>query len=965
MPTVTGTIQEPNAVSTPRTRITFQLDETTVYSSAVIPRETFDTNTGSDGTFSITLIEGDYTVSCKGETFKITVGPEGGDIADLITDGASFPSSLAATFGFYRVSTLAELITIPTRAINKLCVVLGATAAGDGGGGTFWWDSTGTTADNVYVTRRPTDYSTGGVWRRATDGAYSISWFGARPNGTNCATAFNTAGTIISAAGGGICSIPPGTFTINGEVTMRDGVCFVGSGLANTIIDGTGATVTNALFYGTGSLSALPALSGAHSAGGVTLTFASAHGLSQGDWVIVENTTDGSFNSARSNYHDGEHCEVATVNSTTQVTLVQPLYSSYSGASISVFKVTPINVGFRDMSMRFAPAQGANISGIQIALGKDIALKDMDLRGCQYAHVFFDRNFYVRAENIHCFDDSASIGLNYGLAFGCSQHVKLINCSGATQRHVVTFGGGTADGSVPNRDVKIIGGEYNTCGTSWALDFHGNSEHYEIIGVNAPGGLALAGDNGTVIGGHFGNANANGTSIVFAELCGLNFTLQTPTVYASRNFNSGLISCYARSTLTRSSVLALNNVRINMGTFASSTYPTGTIGAIELGVVGIPGNDDIEVNIDGGTVTTNHATVGPLYALQYISATTGGVPSGIRRINVKGLISPKAGLLFSGDCERVNVEGCILPRAYRYGIRVSDKGATVAYSPQRWVFRNNNLSSSQRDGIIFEGDTTYSDVVMEDNLSIDCGQETAATYYSIRIVGARNASLTENSIGDMQTSATQAGTYSAADVTVLKDLRQNNLGSEINPSLTFSHTSIGSLIDDPPANIPTWNRTAQGYEWGAAGASDLLPYLFRRDRNGFVQWQFQNKVAAGNVNCGMGITVVGGAVGNSSSVTLKANSQDYTTPVERGKAGIATNSDADALMLEAGTSGQTIDIITNNGTGLAIAGQWDGSTGLGNTRLLLLDVDAGTLKRVSIGAADSGGVGYKVLRVPN
>ena len=37
----------------------------------------------------------------------------------------------------------------------------------------------------------------------------------------------------------------------------------------------------------------------------------------------------------------------------------------------------------------------------------------------------------------------------------------------------------------------------------------------------------------------------------------------------------------------------------------------------------------------------------------------------------------------------------------------------------------------------------------------------------------------------------------------------------------------------------------------------------------------------------------------------------------------------------------------------------------GNTRMLLYDVDAGALVRVSVGAADSGGVGFKALRVPN
>ena len=44
---------------------------------------------------------------------------------------------------------------------------------------------------------------------------------------------------------------------------------------------------------------------------------------------------------------------------------------------------------------------------------------------------------------------------------------------------------------------------------------------------------------------------------------------------------------------------------------------------------------------------------------------------------------------------------------------------------------------------------------------------------------------------------------------------------------------------------------------------------------------------------------------------------------------------------------------------------FDASNTAGETRMLLWDVSAGTLKRVSVGAADSGGTGFKVLRVPN
>lgn len=64
--------------------------------------------------------------------------------------------------------------------------------------------------------------------------------------------------------------------------------------------------------------------------------------------------------------------------------------------------------------------------------------------------------------------------------------------------------------------------------------------------------------------------------------------------------------------------------------------------------------------------------------------------------------------------------------------------------------------------------------------------------------------------------------------------------------------------------------------------------------------------------------------------------------------------------------------IVNTGTGRVVlapnqsdAVAADASTTGGHTRLLIYDVDNGTLERVTVGAADSGGTGYKVLRIPN
>lgn len=68
------------------------------------------------------------------------------------------------------------------------------------------------------------------------------------------------------------------------------------------------------------------------------------------------------------------------------------------------------------------------------------------------------------------------------------------------------------------------------------------------------------------------------------------------------------------------------------------------------------------------------------------------------------------------------------------------------------------------------------------------------------------------------------------------------------------------------------------------------------------------------------------------------------------------------------TSQYGVFTVTNAGSVVEVA-RFDGGGGAspsaGNTGLMLWDVDNGTLERVTVGAADSGGTGYKVLRIPN
>ena len=51
--------------------------------------------------------------------------------------------------------------------------------------------------------------------------------------------------------------------------------------------------------------------------------------------------------------------------------------------------------------------------------------------------------------------------------------------------------------------------------------------------------------------------------------------------------------------------------------------------------------------------------------------------------------------------------------------------------------------------------------------------------------------------------------------------------------------------------------------------------------------------------------------------------------------------------------------------GGTVTARFDEDSTATNTRFMIYDVDNATLERVSVGVADSGGVGFKLLRIPN
>lgn len=107
-----------------------------------------------------------------------------------------------------------------------------------------------------------------------------------------------------------------------------------------------------------------------------------------------------------------------------------------------------------------------------------------------------------------------------------------------------------------------------------------------------------------------------------------------------------------------------------------------------------------------------------------------------------------------------------------------------------------------------------------------------------------------------------------------------------------------------------------------------------------------------------------GASGGASILTPDASTGYllFGSPDNNAGGLISWNSNADEMKV---ASNKARAILNLGGGAQAEGGRFDADGTAGNTRFFVYDVDNATLERVSVGAADSGGTNYKVLRIPN
>jgi hypothetical protein len=163
----------------------------------------------------------------------ITVDARIGARTELVTSNNGVLQGIVENpFTFFPVTEVETVLgaTDSLRALDPgpnvlAAIVDGCVTAGDGGGGTWYWDSSSSAADNIGLVVKPTAHVGNGRWIRIFDGgAVNVMWFGAIGDGvTDDLAAIVAAIAAVPTTGGGLYFPGRGRIYLMSDVATING----------------------------------------------------------------------------------------------------------------------------------------------------------------------------------------------------------------------------------------------------------------------------------------------------------------------------------------------------------------------------------------------------------------------------------------------------------------------------------------------------------------------------------------------------------------------------------------------------------------------------------------------------------------------------------------------------------------------------------------------------------------------
>ncbi len=206
-----------------------------------------------------------------------------------------------------------------------------------------------------------------------------------------------------------------------------------------------------------------------------------------------------------------------------------------------------------------------------------------------------------------------------------------------------------------------------------------------------------------------------------------------------------------------------------------------------------------------------------------------------------------------------------------------------------------------------------------------------------------------------------AASNRAQSVIAIGDGVLDNTGNSNNNVVIGNSAMTGGASSDGSRNnvigngsMPAWTTAAGNVVMGHNGAlllttadqcvligEEIAAALTTGDNNTIL-----GRRAGANISTGSGSVIIG----HSAGPTANQSNELYIH-----------NAQSNTPLIYGDFSGGQVSI--HSGTTEVL--RTDGDSTAGNTRFMIYDVDNAMLERVTVGAPDSGGTGFKVLRIPN
>lgn len=367
----------------------------------------------------------------------------------------------------------------------------------------------------------------------ASQWAYSGSpkWVVIGPNGTQSGneyevsataaqTVINTAITALNNVGGGVVYLMPGTYTLTGQINLKEGVTLQGAGKNATFIEvNYAATTTDAgiiAAVGTGPIGSTVTLNASTTSGNESITLTSGHGLTlvADDYTFLYDSVAWDVNSSATRYR-GELLKVLS-QSTDTININGKVRDVYASATASFTKVSFMNhVGVRDLTMR--RKSGLVDSGNQPCFIRFKWVSNGFVDNCDLGEYFapaivcgfsigcnFTRNYIHNLS-----DNSGSSILGYGILFANATENSLAVANVFSRcRHALDTGqyrnpSGVVNSAGVPRNCLWGNNAVSNC-TNGGISTHGESADITVIGNRVSSstsyGIEMRGPGSYVVG---------------------------------------------------------------------------------------------------------------------------------------------------------------------------------------------------------------------------------------------------------------------------------------------------------------------------------------------------------------------------------------------------------------------------------------------------------------------------------